>query len=257
MIQSPPGCLQWFPQQYWESEFFLAQALGYNFIEFIGEREHNKDNPVWSDAGIKRMVKLCEINNLLLYSFCDDFVVNHSIKDKDTQEHALEFISRGSKLNMRLLVLPLFEKSEITKNNYREFKDPLLRIANHAKKYDITICVESLLDSACFSKLIDYLKHSNVQCVFDTGNRIAAGQDIYSDILKLNKHIAHVHIKDKNLDGENVLLGTGNVNFMKVFKSLKAIKYKGNFTYETFRGKNPKQTARFNRFFIDFFIQEA
>ena len=35
LTQSPPGCLQWFPQQEWRSEFAKASELGISFIELI------------------------------------------------------------------------------------------------------------------------------------------------------------------------------------------------------------------------------
>ena len=64
LIQSPKGHLQWFPQNYWESEFFLASAVGFNFIEFIAERDHNENNPLWTDAGINKIKYLVDSNNL-------------------------------------------------------------------------------------------------------------------------------------------------------------------------------------------------
>ena len=96
---------------------------------------------------------------------------------------------------------------------------------------------------------------SRDKCVFDTGNRVAFGHDIYSDIRLLNDHIQHVHIKDKNDANENVRLGTGKVNFSQVCKSLRDINYQGFFTFETVRGSDPLQTARNNRDFIMSFYE--
>ena len=53
------------------------------------------------------------------------------------------------------------------------------------------------------------------------------------------------------------MLGTGNVNFKKVFESLLVIEYAGPYTFETCRGKDPLKTAEYNKFFIEFFIQEV
>ena len=30
LTQSPPGCLQWFPQETWQDEFHIASDLGIN-----------------------------------------------------------------------------------------------------------------------------------------------------------------------------------------------------------------------------------
>ena len=35
LTQSPPNCLQWFPQDNWEDEFRTASKLGVNYIELI------------------------------------------------------------------------------------------------------------------------------------------------------------------------------------------------------------------------------
>ena len=48
LINSPPGCLQWFPQKEWRDEFQKASELGINFIELISEINHNPDNPIWT-----------------------------------------------------------------------------------------------------------------------------------------------------------------------------------------------------------------
>ena len=49
--------LQSFPKNPYD-EFKLASKIGYNFIEFFGERIRNKDNPIWSDSGIKRYLEI-------------------------------------------------------------------------------------------------------------------------------------------------------------------------------------------------------
>ena len=46
LTQSPPGCLQWFPQDGWEEEFQIASNIGVNYIELIAEINHNSKNHV-------------------------------------------------------------------------------------------------------------------------------------------------------------------------------------------------------------------
>lgn len=74
LIQSPPDELQWFPQEFWESEFFLAPALGIDYIELIAERVHNPENPLWTDDGISQIKNLVKRNGLSLHAFCNDYV---------------------------------------------------------------------------------------------------------------------------------------------------------------------------------------
>ena len=258
LIQAPKGCLQWFPQEYWENEFFLASALGINFIEFIAERHHNEKNPIWTDEGIKKIKALAQRNRLSIHALCNDYIIDHSLTAKlAVIEQNMELISRAKLLGVNKLILPLFEESELTENNMEMYKDYLSDIGSAAHENNILVCIETNLNGKSLLKLFEILDHPNIKCVFDTGNRIAFGHDIYSDIELLNERIKHVHIKDKNRQNENVLLGTGDVNFNKVFESLSKIGYTGPFTFETTRGNNPLRTAQYNIRFINFFMMET
>ena len=258
LIQSPEDCLQWFPQEHWESEFFIASTLGYDYIEFIVETQHNENNPVWTEKGIKRILALAERNKLSLHAICNDFIIENKLPgSKSVLEQNRKLISRAKLLGIQKLILPFFEESELTENNFDDYKAPLIEIADVALENNILVCIETILDGRTLLNFLEYANHSNVKCVFDTGNRVAFGHDIYSDILLLGNLIRHIHIKDKNDKNENVLLGTGKVNFKEVFKSIFAIKYSGPYTFETYRGKNPVKTALYNKSFAEFFIQEA
>ncbi|NQV03467.1 MAG: sugar phosphate isomerase/epimerase [Bacteroidia bacterium] len=258
LVQSPKGSLQWFPQEFWESEFFIASALGYKYIELIAERQYNAKNPLWSDEGIELIKDLTDRNGLSLYSFCDDHIIDHSIlKDQGVVDQTKRLLQRGRGLGIKKLVLPLFEESELNEQNFQEFMGPIREIADAAADNSIVVCLETILNGPDLLSFLELLDHANVKCVFDTGNRIAFGHDIYDDIRVLGGHIAHVHIKDKNERNENVLLGTGKVNFKKTFEALSAVDYTGPYTFETYRGKDPLKTAEYNKFFIEFFIQEV
>ena len=63
--------------------------------------------------------------------------------------------------------------------------------------------------------------------------------------------------KDKDLYNKNVLLGTGMVDFKKVFEAFNDIDYRGPFTFETTRGSDPVNTAKYNINFAKFFIKNA
>lgn len=258
LIQSPKGCLQWFPGEYWETEFFLASALRYNYIELIAERQHNENNPIWTDEGISKIVYLSKKNNLLLDVICNDYIIDHSIiEQKSVIKQTLKLIDRTKLMGIKKMILPFFGRSELNESNSDKYKQIIKEIANCAQENKLLICIETVLTGENLLRLMECLNHPNIKCVFDTGNRIAFGHDIYSDILLLREQICHVHIKDKNDQNENVLLGTGKVNFYKVFQSLFSIGYNGPYTFETYRGKDPIRTAKYNMLFAEMFIKEA
>lgn len=259
LIQSPPGELQWFPQDFWESEFFIAQALGVDYIELIAERNHNPTNPVWSDEGVARLKALVARNDLSLHALCNDYIVDHCLPgDKQVLEQNFALLEQGRKLGCKKYVMPLFERSELTADNAGIYMESLRAIADTATQCGMVVCLETILTGAELIVLLDRLGHPNIKVVYDTGNRVAFGHDLTADIRLLGKdRIAHVHIKDKNAANQNVLLGTGLVNFHTVFEALAEIGYDGPFTFETQRGKDPVRTARYNMGLVTFFHAEA
>jgi sugar phosphate isomerase/epimerase len=258
LIQSPPGELQWFPKDDWEKEFFIASAIGLENIELIAERNHNSKNPIWSDRGICKLLELSKRNNVNIHTLCNDHIVDYSlVKNSSVLKQNLDLIERGQKLNCNKFVLPFFEESEINMKNYVDFIDPIRIIAEACEKSGMVLCLETILNGKELLFLLKEIDHNNIKVVFDTGNRIAFGHNLFDDIIMLNNKIEHVHIKDKNSNNENVLLGTGLVNFLDVFKALKKINYKKSYTFETQRGNSAINTCKYNLNFVNYFYSEA
>lgn len=253
-----PGPLQWFPQGRWQEEFSIGRGIGINYIELIGERQHNPDNPLWSDAGLDQLAATCRGNGMTLHSLCDDYIIDHKlIGDPETLEHCFRFVAQGVKLGCDKLILPLLEQSEFTLESFADYASALRTIADAAKQSGMIVCLETILDGAKLVEALDRFGHENLFAVFDTGNRVAFGHNLPSDIRALGRRIRHVHIKDKNAANENVLLGTGLVNFLAVFEALADIGYDGPYTFETTRGRDPVRTAKYNMYFAEFFAAEA
>lgn len=255
---APPGELQWFPQAGWMEEFRLAKEAGYQYIELVAEREHNEQNPIWSDFGIEEINRLVGENGLVNYAVCDDYIVNHSLlSDKSALEQTYRLLGQGKRLGVKIFVYPLFEESGLSEGNQNQFVSILKDIADAAEEKGMILCLETLLNGRALVSLLEEISHKNIQCVFDTGNRAALNQDLSADIKLLGARIQHVHIKDKNDANENVRLGSGKVDFGQVFKSLGEIHYQGCFTFETVRGSNPFQTAKDNKDFLMNFYKKT
>ena len=257
LTQSPPGYLQWFPQDRWQDEFNTAASIGVNYIELIAEVQHNPENPIWTDAGISKIKQLVKKNDLTLHALCNDYIIEHSFLDEDVIQQNIDLIEQEKKLGIEKYIMPFFESSELSADNMQDYIEPLKRVAKVAYSGDITVCLETVLTGQELIKLLKLIDLPNVKAVYDTGNRVAFGHDLASDIRLLSDFIAHVHIKDKNSDNENVLLGTGLVNFENVFDALHDINYSGPFTFETTRGSSPVATAKYNMQLVDFFKMNA
>jgi len=255
LTNSPPGQLQFFPQENWTKEFQIAKEIGLDYIELFAEREHNSNNPVWSGDGIKKINKLLKDNNLCCDFFCNDYIINHSLKNESCLNQNLKLIKQCSKFGIKNLVLPFFEESEIEKKDFEEYIKQLRRIYLEAKEYHINLLLETSLNAKDLIYFIEILDLEKVGIVYDTGNTISLGHDQLNDILLLSSLIKHVHIKDKNTQGQNVLLGSGMVNFYDIFQALSSIDYRGCYTFETTRGVEPIKTSIFNKQFTEFYIE--
>ena len=249
-LSRPPSrkILQYFPQKSWKKEFYLANKLDLGYIEYFGERIFNNKNPIWDQKSLVEISKLAKKNKLINYSFCDDFFINNNFTNFNNFDVYYDRILKNlSKIKIKVYVLALFEKSALRKSNLNRYVNRLKTLSNSLKKKNIKLALETNLSAKLIKKLIKITKSKNIFIVYDTGNRLKKNNLQYNEIIELKKHICHFHLKDKNWKGDNVVLGSGSVNFSKIFKAVKKIKYKGKFTFETNRGNNPIITMKKNQ----------
>ena len=259
LVQSENGELQCFPQTYWKKEFEIASQIDLSFIELLVERQPNKDNPFWSSNGREEIRQTTLGNGMEIYSCCFDYVIEHNIEKQDKlfKRELADFCEACEDLSIPLIVLPLLEESELTRETYKQYVPLIQELADHFLLDKTKLCIESLLPAPELLEFLQLVDRRNVSCVYDTGNRIVDGANLNSEILLLKDHIKHFHIKDKNALGENVLLGTGLVNFHLVFGALREINYCGRFTFETTRGQVPESTMAYHHNLARFFLAEA
>ena len=93
-------------------------------------------------------------------------------------------------------------------------------------------------------------KEKNFGITCDTGNLWLNDKSFYKKISAFHNKITHVHLKDRDINGKNVRIGEGKVNFKLFFKQLKKINYVNTFTFETHRGSDSFITAKSNLNFI-------
>lgn len=247
--------LQCFPKKPL-NEFKLASKIGYDFIEFFGERIKNNNNPIWTDKGIKDYIKASKKYNQKIYSFCDDYIINHSLGGKKTLNEIVNTIKQLNKLNIKKYILPLYGKSFVNKKNKKKVIENLSVISKICKTKKIELLIESNMSPKEFFNLKKKIKSNNFYFLFDTGNRVLLKKNLVLDICKFKSEIKHVHLKDKNFKNKNVIIGKGEVKFKSIFKELKKINYKGSFTIESQRGKNIKNQATENYIFFKKLINQ-
>jgi sugar phosphate isomerase/epimerase len=247
--------LQSFPKNPFK-EFKIASKIGYDFIEFFGERVKNDKNPIWSESGIKKYIKISKQNDVKIFSFCDDYIINHSLSSKKTLATVINTVEKLSKLKIKKYILPLYGNSQINFKNKNKIYKNLSIISHTCKKNNMELLFESNMSPEKFEILKKNINSKNCFFLFDTGNRILLKKNPVLDIYKFKKNIRHIHLKDKNIYNKNVIFGEGKVDFKSIFVALKKIKYKGSFTIESQRGKDIEFQATKNYIFFKKLINE-
>ena len=241
--------LQCFPKKPL-NEFKLASKIGYDFIEFFGEKIKNKNNLIWTDRGIRKYIEASKKYNQKIYSFCDNYIINHSLSSKKNLFEILNTIKQLNKLNIKKYILQLYGKSFINNKNEKKIIENLSIISKICKQKKMMLLIESNMRPKEFFNLKKKIKSNNFYFLFDTGNRILLKKNFVQDIYKFKNEIKHFHLKDKNFKNKNVIFGKGDVKFISIFKALKKINYKESFAIESQRGKDIENQATKNYIFF-------
>ena len=242
--------LQNFPDN-WKKEFFLARTLSYSHIEFFLEEKKVFKNPFWSKTGREEikynMRKNFKLNKFIL---CDNYLIKNNLYDRKTYLYLIKVLKNLKDFESSTLVLPI----------KAEYFDNEVKLINFFKKFlkfkhnSINISLETEADT---KKIIQFFKLYNVNDVgiaFDTGNIYLENSSIFSYFKSIRKYINHIHIKDRNIYGQNTNLGQGKINFKKFFNLLKQHKYNKTITLETYRKNNSIITSLKNLNYLDSII---
>lgn len=151
----------------------MPKKNNFDFIEYFGERKFNKQNPIWHKKKLNEINQLVKKNNLLNYSFCDDYFIGKNIiKYKNLNIYYDKILKNLSTINIKVYVLALFEKSLINKKNLISFIKILQIVSDKLKSKKIKFAIECNLDADLIKKLAKMVNRKNFYIVYDTGNRL-------------------------------------------------------------------------------------
>ncbi len=127
---------------------------------------------------------------------------------------------------------------------------------DHAAKKDLRLAVEALNRFECYlfntmAQLADYLdelNHPHVKAMYDTFHSNIEEKDPVGAIKTIKRHLIHVHISENDRGTP----GKGHVPLAETYKALKAAKYDGWMTIESF-GRSIPAVAAATRVWRDFF----
>ena len=245
--------LQYYPND-WRKEFDNLKYSGLSYIELFTNKKKNE--PLWNKKKhslLKRQINKTKINYHIL---CDNLLLDKEIFSLTSIKYLLELIDLCLMVKVKLLIIPVSKKNT-EKKKIKKLVSTLKFLIDYSKSKKIKLSFEfeeSLLEIK--KVLIHFKKNNYFGVTFDTGNEFIKHKNI-SKTFNLNfSYINHVHLKDRNKNFENVIFGTGLINFKNFFINLKKKNYNKYCTFETHRGRDPLNTAKENRKFVDKILRD-
>lgn len=245
------------PKEYsFKQKIALAKELGFNFIEIsVDESDERLARLDWDISTINELKT--ELNNqnmrIPTMTFSGHRRFPMGSHDEKTREKSMELMKKAillaDRMGIRIVQLAgydvYYEESDEESEKY--FIENLRIALNWAEEYNIELAIE-LMDHPFINSVTKYLKYSKLmnspylKVYPDLGNLNAWPENNIEHELELgitNKEIVAIHVKDTlkvtpDFPGKfkEVDFGAGCVDFVKCFKILKNLNYKGPFLIE-------------------------
>lgn len=227
----PEGRIQAFPKDHWREEFAHAKRIGFDCIEFIHDELHIEQNPLETAAGRNEVRALAKSSGVAVGSICGDWFMVHPIQKN--VDKAKWLLGVAKEVDCPLVEFPFVDSSSLVRQkNDLDLLEALRKIAREGERLGVQISVESDLPPVDFR---DYLRQlpPSIGVNLDLGNSAALGYDVLSECAAYGERIYNVHIKDRVIGGTTVPLLTGNTDFPRAFRALKACGYKRDLVLQT------------------------
>ena len=125
-----------------------------------------------------------------------------------------------------------------TEDEWNHSVNSMRKIAKYANRFNISICVEQInrYETYFINTTEDALKYCldvgepNMLILLDTHHLILEELNIYDAILMAGKRLGHFHTSENNRG----IPGTGQVDWVSVYRALKKINYSGWLVIESF-----------------------
>ena len=243
--------IQFFPSSSWKKEFFLAKKNKFGLMEWTINNENIKKNPLYN-GNILEIKRVQKKYSLKIQSVtCDFFMQKPFFKKtflsqrKFLINQLVHIIKNAENIGIKYFILPLVDQSSI--GSLMEEKiliKYILKILPVLRKGSI-ILFESDYNPEKVMSFIKKFKSKKVGINYDTGNSAFLGYDFKQEI-KYFSYVKNIHIKDKNLNGKSVRLGTGNWDYNKFFFLIRKMNFKYNFILQTGRSIKNKDIEELN-----------
>jgi sugar phosphate isomerase/epimerase len=210
-----------------------------------------RDESAWSDARLKLEDADVQLTGGMFRTIGEDYSTLETIRETGgvvpdaTWESNWAGIQRIPAVMEDLQIDAVmfhagFLPHEKSDPNYAKLKDRLRQIAHLFAQHNMTICFETGQESAAsLNAFLDDLDQPNAKVNFDPANMILYNMgDPVEAVRALGPRVHSVHLKDANRAttpgawGEEVVLGTGQVDWPNFFGALEEIGFQGYLAIE-------------------------
>ena len=246
--------IQFFPFDNWQEEFYMAQQIGLQEIEFIFDYDSFEKNPLWTEKGIQKLRSTISNSEVCVLSVCFDYFMRRPFYKADKLEKSvlreenktilIHIMDSMEQLGIKLVEIPLVDNSSLStdeeKNLFFEFLKEIEK-ETFSLYPDIRIGLETDLPPQDFLIYLNRFNSKRIGANYDSGNSSGLGYNLYQEVTTLREKIFNIHIKDRVYKGITVKLGTGSADFESLFEGLKEIDYQGAFILQAARDLDGKE----------------
>jgi len=242
----------------WVERLQTIKELGFDFMELsIDESDMRLSRLYWSKKERQSLLKAIWDTGVPILSMCLSCLRRYALGSRCSaiRQKAIELITRGIDLacdiGVRVIQIPgydvYYEQSGNDTCNF--FLDSLQKAVFIAERKQVMLGVETI-DTPFINSVEKYLYFDRLISspwlgVYpDIGNLDAWGNDVSRELTAARHRIVGVHVKDtrrrsSSFQGQfrGVSFGDGNVDFVKVFTTLKELKYSGPLVIEIWGDK--------------------
>ena len=233
------GKIQSFPTETWKQEFGVASELGIFVMEWTLDANNLYENPLLNSVGRAEIGQLCLKNNITVKTLTGDCFMQQPFWKFDDPELKIDFcnvVKAASDCGIDRIVVPLVDEGRLENSGQRRnLVQFLLKKEEFLFDNGVKICFESDFDPVELAGMIDEFPIRSFGINYDTGNSASLGWDVEEEFANYFDRIYNIHIKDRTLGGTTVDLGTGDVNFQKLFNLLENSNYSGDLILQTAR----------------------
>jgi L-ribulose-5-phosphate 3-epimerase len=239
------GRYQAHPVDYWKDEFFIANGLGLDCIEFILDFNDLENNPLIKKSGIEEIRNVVKKSGVEVKTICADYFMEaplHSNDDSivnESKKVLINLINKSSLLGITDIVIPCVDQSSLystmLQNRFLKMIMPVVAIAEEKQ---INLSLETDLSPQKFSNLLKSCDSSYVTVNYDIGNSASLGFNHIDELEAYGDKITDIHIKDRAKGGGSIVLGKGDADFKSFFMELKEFNYLGPFIMQAYRDED-------------------